>query len=119
MEMIEIPLNLERELSIEWNGVLKRGSLRINRLYFDPEESMWRCDWSIDYLYPEAVHFTGDDPLAALARTLDFASSFIRGSTTDGTKIQWQYPGDLGGLDFPQSESGTWKIRQSDTGSET
>ncbi len=116
--MNEIPLNLERKLLIERDGESRQGFLRINRLYFDPERSRWHCDWSLDHLYTQAVHFAGDDPLAALTRTLDFASSFIRGSTTDGIKIQWRFPGDLGGLDFPQSESGTWKLIPPETDAE-
>lgn len=111
--MKEIPLNIKRELSLHWNENQLRGFLRVNRLYFDNEKSKWRCDWSIDHLYPKAVHFAGDDPMDALTRTLDFASSFIRGSTIDGIGIQWQYPGDRGGLEFPQSESGSWRTAPS------
>lgn len=103
--MKEIPLNIERELSFRKNGSEKKGKLRINRLYYDDTDEQWLCDWSLDHLYAEAVHFRGDDPLAALMRTLDFASSFIRGSVSDGIGIHWQFEGDLGGMRFPQSES--------------
>lgn len=117
--MKEILLNLERELSFRKDGEETNISLRINKLYFDDQKKQWRCDWSLDHLYPEAVHFPGDDPLAALSRTLDFASSFIRASTTDGAEVRWQHDGDLGGLSFPQSESGLWKLPAQQSESDT
>ncbi|MFK5922893.1 MAG: hypothetical protein QM496_11995 [Verrucomicrobiota bacterium] len=108
--MKEILLAITRELTFQKEGEKYTGFLRINRLYFDENSACWRCDWSIDHLYPEAVHFPGVDPLEALSRTLDFAASFILGSSTDKLKIHWQYDDDLGGLEFPQSESGQWKL---------
>jgi hypothetical protein len=112
--MSEIPLNLNREFTFLLNGSQKKGWLRLRKLYFDETKAQWRCDWSLDYLYPNTVHFSGDDPLQALTRTLDFASSLIRGSIIGGDRLYWQYDGDLGGLDFPQSESGDWKLRPED-----
>ena len=54
------------------------------------------------------MSFAGDDPLAALTRTLDFAAAFIQGSVLDGFKIYWQYEGDNAGLEFKswEAESG-------------
>jgi hypothetical protein len=107
--MREIPLNLVRELHFVIRGEPRTGKLSIHRLAFSESKQKWECHWSLDHLYPETVSFTGDDPLAALTRTLDFASSFIRGSEMDGHKVHWQYEGDHGGLTFPISEEKHWE----------
>ena len=99
--MTSIPLNFVRELSFEINGERRSGKLSIRELSFSPTKQKWECHWSLDYLYPNTVSFTGDDPLQALTRTLDFVASFIRGSELDGHKVHWQYEGDNAGLDFP------------------
>ncbi len=96
--MKEIPLNFSRELTFTYQGETKTGNLTVTRLYFDSEAGSWRCEWSLDHLYPEAVHFTGDDPLAALTRTLEFAGEFIRGRIEDGYEIYWQDEEDMGGF---------------------
>ena len=103
---MNIPLDFERELQFTIKGEVLTGKLRIQKLSFSEEKQRWECHWSLDHLYPEPIKFTGDDPLQALTRTLDFASSFIRGSELDGCKIFWQFEGDHGGLTFPLSEGG-------------
>jgi hypothetical protein len=98
--MNEIALNLVRELKFEIAGEPRIGKLAIHALNFNTEKNKWECHWSLDHLYPDTVSFTGDDPLAALVRTLKFASEFIRGSNEDGHKVYWQYDGDNAGLPF-------------------
>ena len=107
--MKDIPLNFVRKLTRREGGRSRKISLKINKLYFDKKTKQWRRDWSLDHLYPEAVHFPGHDPLEALTRTLDFASSFIRGTIIDGPEISWNSQGDMDGLLFAQSESADWK----------
>ncbi len=102
--MREIPLNFVRELHFVIRNEPRIGKLSIHRLVFSKSKQQWECHWSLDHLYPETVSFTGDDPLQALTRTLDFAASFIRGSESDGSKVYWQYEGDNGGMSFPLSE---------------
>ena len=107
--MKEITLNFERELQFTLHGERRTGFLRIEKLLFSPEQGRWECRWSLDHIYPETVSFRGDDPLQALATTLDFASSLIRGSELDGAGIFWQYEGDHGGLTFPMCEEHQWQ----------
>ena len=102
--MRDIPLNFVRELQFLIRGESRTGKLSIRSLAFSEEKQQWEFHWSLDHLYPETVSFTGDDPLQALTRTLDFAAGFIRGSEKDGFKVQWQYEGDNAGLAFPLSE---------------
>ncbi len=101
--MREIPLNFVRDLHFVIRNEPRVGKLSIHRLVYSEAKQAWECQWSLDHLYPETVSFTGDDPLEALTRTLDFAASFIRGSERDGFKVYWQYEGDNGGLDFSLS----------------
>jgi hypothetical protein len=103
-----ILLNLVRELNFTDGDKPRTGKLLIHQLIFSEERKKWECHWSLDYLYPEAVAFTGDDPLQALTRTLDFAASYIRGCELDGSKLHWQYEGDHGGLVFPMNEEKSW-----------
>jgi len=104
--MREIPLNFVRELNFVIHGEARRGKLTIRSLTFSEAKQKWECHWSLDHLYPDAVSFTGDDPLQALTRTLDFAAAFIRGSELDGFKIYWQFEQDNAGLEFPLFRQG-------------
>jgi hypothetical protein len=98
--MNEIPLNFLRELNFEIKGEKRRGKLSIESLNFNDKKKKWECRWSLDHLYSNTVSFTGDDPLSALVRTLEFASDFVRGSNEDGFKVYWQFEGDNAGLPF-------------------
>ena len=102
--MREIQLNFVRELHFLIHNEPRTGKLSIHRLVFSEAKQKWECHWSLDHLYPDTVSFTGDDPLQALTRTLDFAASFIRGTEKDGFKVYWQEEGDNGGLTIPQTE---------------
>jgi hypothetical protein len=106
--MSDIPLNLVREIHFLIDGETRTGKLSIHRITFSQTGQKWECHWSLDHLYPETVSFTGDDPLQALTRTLDFASSFIRGRELDGCKVHWQYEEDHAGLVFPMCEERSW-----------
>ena len=98
--MNEIPLKFRRELEFEIRGERRKGMLSIESLNFNEAKQKWECRWSLDHLYSNTVSFTGDDPLGALIRTLEFASDFIRGSNEDGFKVYWQFEGDNAGLPF-------------------
>src|SRR5690606_9555366 len=98
--MNEIPLGFCRELKLQIKGRSLKGNLSIESLNFNEAKQKWECRWSLDHLYPSTVGFTGDDPLAALTRTLEFVSDFIRDSNADGFKIYWQSEGDNAGLPF-------------------
>ena len=110
--MSKIELNISRDFVLLTNGKSQSGKLCLNSLELVEGQGKWVCRWSFDPLYTETVSFTGDDPLQALTRTLDFASSFIRECESDGIKLLWKVDGDQGGLTFPLCEEKGWLKEQ-------
>jgi len=80
------------------------GKLFVGDLVFQEGKNRWACHWSLSHLHHGVSLIYGKDPLDALINTLDFLSTFIRGSEIDGYGIWWQSEGDNGGVRFPITE---------------
>jgi|SRR5208282_3823337 len=100
---------LHRRLSFEVRGRLAEGEIFVGDIQCCPEKGKWACHWSISHIHPEVGRIYGRDAMEALTKTLDFLSSLIRGSESDGLRIWWQEDGDHGGIAFPMCESRSWE----------
>jgi hypothetical protein len=107
--MNTLPFRLERELHFRVGGQLSTGKLIIGGVTWVEAKKKWACDYSLAHVVPDGGRVYGADPLDAVSKALDFLSSLIRGSESDGLIVWWQAEGDHAGLAFPLSENQTWK----------
>jgi len=105
---MSISFHFERELQFEIRGAATNGTVQIKGVQWIPEKGKWACEWSISHVHPDFARMYGDDSLDALTKTIDFVSSFIRGSELDGLRVWWKERGDHAGLSFPLCESESW-----------
>ena len=97
--MNEVLLNFRRELTFSKDGSISKGEINIPKIVFIPEKKQWGCYWSISFIKPDSRQcIFGDDPLQALSRTLEIASSLLQDSGIADLKVWWQFEGDNGGL---------------------
>jgi hypothetical protein len=97
--MCDIQLDFHRKLTFSIEGSVSIGEINIPKIVFLPERQRWGCHWSISFIKPDSSQYmTGDDPMEALTRTLELASSLLRDSGIPNLKVWWQFEGDNGGI---------------------